>query len=538
MVALLLTFSRLRGLPALLMALLWATTGGAPAALGQTAAGMALHLPHAAWLTTDTLWFSVLLPDAPRVQVVHAELATPAGVVVRRLHLPADGQPLVAGAFLPDDSLAEGGYQLRAFTGQRYAARFVWLYRPDTETAAAGPVAAAAAPPPAGGLRVVVAPAVAPRQPVVVTLQDSSGRPWAGRFALAVVRGGDPLTPLPAPLTTAPPADTATWQVKGQVVSSSPRPFVGRVTLSHPAPDADYLVTFADTTGRFSFPPAEADTPTPARRAILRAVGADDAVQLVVSSDQLAYPGPAALLPTAADTAGLSAWLQQVRRRHRIMRQFYPVASDTAAADFGRLRPYNAYTRSIPTSDLPPMVAGVDYIRDAIMEVRVLNKNRPGRRQIRMLNATTKLYYKEPPLLLLDGIPTDDVEALLSLPGHEIVALEMIMAPLSQYEFGFEGRNGVLALYTQSGQYAPRHPAVRVLNATGFSVPPAFVVPPVPTAPTLPHLREVVYWSPLTEGAVRFQHPDETGTFRVRVAGVTDQGEVVTGEATYQVVLP
>lgn len=510
----------------------------------QPSAGMVLQLPRTAWLTTDTLWFSALLPDSPGARVLHAELATAAGQVLLRRHLPVSDGPVVPGAFALSDTLPEGGYQIRVFNGARYAARFVWLFSANgAEPAAvvaglASPRGAETAAP--AGLRVEVPPTVGTRGEIEVKWRDLSGAPVRGTFVVSVVRDVGPVPLLPEAVQTFPAVDTNRWQVSGRVLRAGQATSIGRVTLSRPGLNPDYEVTFTRPDGSFAFvqTPEGELAPDASRKAIVRAVGSgDDDVRLVLDGDELRYPGPAALAPVPADTAGLAHWLHLTRRRHRLHRQFQPPDTATATNDYRRRRPYSQFGRTIPTDDLPPLADGAEFIKEVIMEVRIDRKNRPGERKLRMLNPSTKLYFREQPLMLIDGIPTEDVEELLNLPGDEIVAVELTMAPYSQYDFGFEGRNGMIAIYTRQGNYRPTRPSVRVLDDPGLRSPPAYEVPALP-APTVPDLREVVYWQPAARDAVRFRHSDETGRFRVRVVGVDERGQVVAGEAVYVTQLP
>ncbi|SDL35416.1 hypothetical protein SAMN05421823_105280 [Catalinimonas alkaloidigena] len=321
--------------------------------------------------------------------------------------------------------------------------------------------------------------------------------------------------------------------IRGRLVAEGTPLVARRVTLSVPGPLPEYEMTLTDAEGRFSFPVLAA------RPTIISAVAADEpGARLELEMDRLSVP-VALEKPALQDTTGLGRWLAEARLRHQIHRVYFP---DTAqpAADYRLRRPYERPTLVLPLDDYLSIASGEELIREAVMEVKVSTKK--GERRLQALNPYSKMFYKPPPLLLIDGLPEDDPTRFLDMPARDMIAVEILRVPQSNLEMGTEGGYGVVAVYTRAGTYHPSRPElVRKLPWVGYAGPQVLPAPSLPA--TVPDLRATLYCRTLpldAQGQATFSFPqaDQPGRFQVQVFGVDAAGQWHEASTTYSVVFP
>lgn len=136
------------------------------------------------------------------------------------------------------------------------------------------------------------------------------------------------------------------------------------------------------------------------------------------------------------------------------------------------------------------------------------------------------------PLLVIDGVMTDDVDYLMNLNPDEVYAIKIVNTADKLYTFGAIGRNGVLIVETKIVNNAENvRRSVHSFKVQGLNLPVTSFNSNRPEKnPRVPDLRLNLYWNPQVKvsdanGAhVSFTTSDVTGRFRIVVNGITADG--------------
>lgn len=157
-----------------------------------------------------------------------------------------------------------------------------------------------------------------------------------------------------------------------------------------------------------------------------------------------------------------------------------------------------------------------------------------------------RLMSYENPLILLDNLPIFDVEALLKIKPNEVAQINVYNR---RYLWGETWVEGIVQIETKAGDYGGMSlPDNTVfLRYEGFSAALPFPAPDYSVANSsaayLPDFRNTLYWNPtvrLTPQAIHLPvfTSDHASTYVVLVRGVTEEGKVCSGSATFEVVRP
>jgi hypothetical protein len=136
------------------------------------------------------------------------------------------------------------------------------------------------------------------------------------------------------------------------------------------------------------------------------------------------------------------------------------------------------------------------------------------------------------PLILVDGVPWDDISSLGAINPAFVDRVEVVTRAVNT--FGARGTNGVIAIYTKSGDYTPSEydKTTDHFKIAGYTLQPSFSSPDYSQAPSAdrPDFRNTIYWNPrvvLPDGQaaeVSFYAADLETTYRVDVEGITARG--------------
>ncbi len=151
------------------------------------------------------------------------------------------------------------------------------------------------------------------------------------------------------------------------------------------------------------------------------------------------------------------------------------------------------------------------------------------------------------PAYFLDGLERDET-FVNNLNVMNILFIDVLKGP-SASVYGSRGANGVIALYSREAgdkRNVPEQdlPGLAVFPLAGFTPPRQFYMPdysqPSEEEEVRPDFRSIIYWNPLQrvengEATDYFYTSDETGKFIIYSEGVTVDGKVFSGMATYEV---
>jgi TonB-dependent SusC/RagA subfamily outer membrane receptor len=143
------------------------------------------------------------------------------------------------------------------------------------------------------------------------------------------------------------------------------------------------------------------------------------------------------------------------------------------------------------------------------------------------------------PLLLVDNIEMD-IEMLDDINTSDIAQIDLLKSASNLSLYGSRGGNGVIAIYTKTGEVSFRKELFNISAYTplGYQKPAAFYAPiydtPEKSADETPDLRTTVYWKPNvrvdeTTGTanLEFYTADTETTYSVVIEGVAQNGQII-----------
>ena len=143
------------------------------------------------------------------------------------------------------------------------------------------------------------------------------------------------------------------------------------------------------------------------------------------------------------------------------------------------------------------------------------------------------------PLYLIDDIPVD-ANAISSLNPQDVERIEILKGPSSAI-YGSRGANGVVAVYTKRGRFMKK--GILESQILGFYKPREFYSPRYGTRfdQLNPDDRITLFWEPNIDidsdgqAEVEFYSSDARGIFDVTLEGLSPEGKIGKGTATFSV---
>ena len=154
-----------------------------------------------------------------------------------------------------------------------------------------------------------------------------------------------------------------------------------------------------------------------------------------------------------------------------------------------------------------------------------------------------KIVAEEKPLIVIDGVVTDDSDLFLRMKPADILTIKVINRSEKLDMFGDLGKGGIILVETKLPDFAVSMPKPEtIIKAIGHSETLLFHSARY-SASNLrtPELRTNLFWSPNVvtdekgEAAISFYTNDIIGDFIVRVEGITTEGKPFHTEETFKV---
>lgn len=140
-----------------------------------------------------------------------------------------------------------------------------------------------------------------------------------------------------------------------------------------------------------------------------------------------------------------------------------------------------------------------------------------------IIRGVKTIYGSTDPLYLLDGVPVNDVNAILSIPVQDVDRIEIIKGPTSAI-YGSRGANGIIAIYTKRGEFLKK--GIVELKIQGFSRDIKFKQNVI--SYDFPY---TLYWEPditlnyiNNEYIIKFKLPKNTIKYNISIQGITNNG--------------
>jgi len=156
---------------------------------------------------------------------------------------------------------------------------------------------------------------------------------------------------------------------------------------------------------------------------------------------------------------------------------------------------------------------------------------------LEVINSATRNFFANTPLLLLDGIPIQDLNLIIKLGSKNIDRVEICQDERFYGDLTFPG---VVAIYSSKGSNVkiPESEELIKLNLDGIQTKAVLISPSDPLSPE-PDLRNILLWKPSVSPAgtlpIDFQTSDIKGTFKLVVRGKTKDGAIFFKEQIFEV---
>ncbi len=174
-----------------------------------------------------------------------------------------------------------------------------------------------------------------------------------------------------------------------------------------------------------------------------------------------------------------------------------------------------------------------ETIREVLPMMRyrkVRNKN-----EVRIWHDDVNRMAEGPPLFVIDGHTTGDVDYFMRIPVSEIETVSIFASKERLASFGAPGRNGIVVVKTFSNSHG-NVPASNRIVYTGLQRSAAFhnISDADVANRNIPLFKSCLYWNPQvrveknTPYNLAFFAPDNPGRFLIQFDGVTDDGRTVS----------
>ncbi len=217
----------------------------------------------------------------------------------------------------------------------------------------------------------------------------------------------------------------------------------------------------------------------------------------------------------------VNAIYEQFRKKSNV------TTENTQTSDF-----YGSPIRRINMSDYIELTDVREIIKEILPEVVVFSRNKEI--GLKVLNINPFESFENPALVLVDGIPVYNIDALLKVSAKELERIDIINARYYYKEFIFEG---IVNFVTKKGNLSALESDNSVLRQVfeGFQKNEDFFLPDYNSdslkVSTLPDFRNTLFWnSDIRTGMegnaqVQFYTSDESGTYTIIIEGITSDGK-------------
>ncbi|MCX6220549.1 MAG: hypothetical protein NTZ69_06135, partial [Bacteroidia bacterium] len=188
--------------------------------------------------------------------------------------------------------------------------------------------------------------------------------------------------------------------------------------------------------------------------------------------------------------------------------------------------------RPILFIDLPDFT---EVSRELLLGVKFRAYNRIPTMQI--FNSATQNYFNDPPLVLLNGIPVQDLNVIKKMGSKDIDRIEICRRERFYGDLAFPG---VVAIYSskQVNKFLPESDELIKLNLDALQ-PVGYLNKVKEHIQNEPDLRKVLLWEPGIKPretiTLDFETSDIKGSYKVVVRGITRDGEVIYNEQFFEV---
>jgi hypothetical protein len=173
--------------------------------------------------------------------------------------------------------------------------------------------------------------------------------------------------------------------------------------------------------------------------------------------------------------------------------------------------------------------------RELLPGVKYRNYNNEPTLQV--INSASHYYFEETPLILLDGIPVRDLNVIKDMGTADIDRVDICK---NERYFGDLRFPGVVAIYSRKHDYSRLIESSQLIRLKIEAIQLPFkLVEPVMDEPSVPDMRQTLYWNPLVKPtanlAIQCNTSSLTGQFKLSVKGKLKDGTLISTEKHFEV---
>jgi len=184
-----------------------------------------------------------------------------------------------------------------------------------------------------------------------------------------------------------------------------------------------------------------------------------------------------------------------------------------------------------------------EVLREYVVEVDLRKSNQQYKFSV--LDIPNKKSFENNPLVLVDGVPTSDINKVVAFDPLKIKRLDIVSR---RFFLGDQSYDGIVSLITYNGDLAgfDLDRQTLVVDYPGIPMKRQFkhvqYVGDEAVKSRVPDLRVLLYWDPFIKikkqqtQAITFYTPDLVGDYIVEIQGVTENGKVLTQQHYFSVV--
>ncbi|OIN57543.1 hypothetical protein [Arsenicibacter rosenii] len=308
--------------------------------------------------------------------------------------------------------------------------------------------------------------------------------------------------------------------------------------LSTPGKPIRLFTSRSDSTGRLVFETKDFYGP----RTIMAqpAEAADSLLKVTIDSPFPAWPALTRLPVAAIDQSHTGALenrsvamqVQATYWNERMIRYRLPQVDSTAF--------YGKPTESYLLDAYTRFPAMEEVLREYVPGVAP--RKRQGKFRLMVLNLPYKEFFEEPSLVMVDGVPVQDMDKLMAYSPLKVKQLDVVT---NRYFLGPNMFSGIVSFITYKGDLSGYPLDERLLKQEydGLQIPREFYAPRYETqaqqTTRMPDARTLLYWNPSVtvnrEGQIDFFTSDQDGRYLIEVHGLSANGQAGTQRAWFEV---
>ncbi len=348
-----------------------------------------------------------------------------------------------------------------------------------------------------------------------------------------------------AAMSGKPPAFQFAPEHEGMIVSGHMVPrqrsqstYDASVYLSFPGRQPEFYAAKPTSKGKFEIPVNDA---AGEREAVIQASKSSGAFTFTIDNPYATESGNAndGLLTLTADMRS-DFLMHAVHSQAERYFQKPPASCDIIVED--SLMFYDNPDKTYFIADYQRFPIVEDIMREYVPEVTVINQGR--RSNLYVLNRKDAAFFKEGPLVMLDGVPFSENFRLAKMSADNLRKIDIVTR---RYWLAATQFDGIIGLASMQGDLAGMEldSGAVVFDFQRYHIKREFYAPEYLTESQrnsrIPDFRNVLFWSPgLLAGRdgkreVQFFTSDETGRFIGVIQGISDSGLPISDIFTFTV---